>query len=745
MSDSEQTQRILAMALTEDTDVVLCRNRARTIAAALQFDRGDQVRIATAVSEIARNAFRYASDAAAEFFLVTDRSAIPAAQGMLVTVRDRGPGIADLESILAGTYQSRTGMGAGLRGSKRLIEKVDIETGPSGTTVRLRQGLPRGRFASTEDLRRVAAELARSASGNPLDELAVQNRELVASIEEINVQRTALEQVNEELKETNRGVVALYDELETVHRVGRVVASRLDLDSLLAAITDATTDLSGAEFGGYYQYLPGEGRLVCQSVSGPLGPEVELLLPIDVEQLVPAHQGDVMRFDGDAAARVSALLGFVESLGSALVCPVRDNSGDLVGVLAYGHRNAGVFTERTERILSTVAVQASVGISNARLYRNVQTANDAKAHFLAVLSHELRTPLNPVFALLTAFEEHPQLPVDLREDLHIMRRNLQLEARLIDDLLDLTRISEGKLPLRIEATDIHPLLAAVVHTCSAEIAKKKVRVELDSVAVAHTVDGDAARLQQVFWNLLNNAVKFSPEGGVVVLRTANLDPDTLSVSVSDQGHGIDPNALERVFKPFEQENRTVSARFGGLGLGLAISRGIIAAHHGHVRAESGGLDQGATFTVTLPVAVSQSGLLPVAAGGAEPATPENLRILLVDDHADTRMVMSRMLGRRGYRVVEAGSVADALARYDEQPFDLVVSDLGLPDGSGHDLMVRLQAIRQVPGIALSGYGMEADIERSREAGFDRHLTKPVDFNLLDNAIQMVRAKKGGTD
>jgi anti-sigma regulatory factor (Ser/Thr protein kinase) len=262
----ESSTRLLLMAIRREQDVVLCRNRARTIAAALGFDRQQQVRIATAVSEIARNAFRYASEATAEFLLTRGRTGANRriTQSFVTLVCDRGPGIGELPSILAGTYQSVSGMGLGILGAKRLMDSVHIDTAAKGTTVRLVQTLPKGTDLNPLDLPGLAAAIHRSSPVDPLDELAAQNQELIATLDQLNIQRIELEKVNEELGETNRGVVALYDELDTVQRVGRMVASKLDLTALLQAITDATVEVSGAECGGFFRKEPQSPNLLVK-------------------------------------------------------------------------------------------------------------------------------------------------------------------------------------------------------------------------------------------------------------------------------------------------------------------------------------------------------------------------------------------------------------------------------------------------------------------------------------------------
>ena len=425
---------------------------------------------------------------------------------------------------------------------------------------------------------------------------------------------------------------------------------------------------------------------------------------------------------------------------SYLAVPVCDSNGAVTGCLVFGHRSPRMFTERSERILASVALQASIGLENARLYRNVTSASAAKDQFLAMLSHELRTPLNPVFAVLASLEQDNTLSAEVRADLLVMRRNLQLEARLIDDLLDLTRIVQGKVPLQREVVDVHAIVRLACETCLAAVTEDRVKVKLKLEAPCSYVMADAGRLQQVFWNLLNNAMKFTPAAGEIVIRTTDSDDRTLRVVICDTGRGIDPNALGKIFQPFEQGDSVIPVQFGGLGLGLAITRSIVDAHGGEIRAESDGIGHGATFIVSLPLTDAPP-IRETPVNPSQRAAPRAaLNILLVDDHADTRTSLQRLLARRGHTVTLAGSCQEALSQAATQTFELAISDLGLPDGSGHDLMRALVALQPgLPGIALSGYGMEMDIERSRAAGFTVHLTKPLDFAALEAAIEKTMA------
>ena len=375
-----------------------------------------------------------------------------------------------------------------------------------------------------------------------------------------------------------------------------------------------------------------------------------------------------------------------------------------------------------------------------RAKQAAEEANRAKDHFLATLSHELRTPLTPVLATAATLENDPRF-AEVKNELTMIRRNVELEARLIDDLLDLTRIARGKLELHREVTDVHRIVGHAVQICCAgERAAGPLHVRLDLAAGEPRVWADASRLTQVFWNLLNNAVKFTPAEGTITVRS-EIGPDgVLTVEVADTGMGIEPEVLPHVFDAFEQGEALITRRFGGLGLGLAISRAIVEMHGGRLTAASGGRDCGATFAVRLPVGVPAGGAGPVAPASAEvPAATRPLAILLVEDHEDTAEAMADLLNLQGHRVTVAGGVAQGLAAaeaaFGNGALDLVVSDLGLPDGSGLDLMRELSRRYALPGIALSGYGMEEDMRRSKEAGFRRHLTKPVNPSALEVAIR----------
>jgi len=390
--------------------------------------------------------------------------------------------------------------------------------------------------------------------------------------------------------------------------------------------------------------------------------------------------------------------------------------------------------------------------------REAEAANQAKNRFLAVLSHELRTPLTPVLATVTALLDVPGTPLELRTTLELIRRSVELEARLIDDLLDVSRVAHGKLHLNREVVDTHELVRQTLGICRSDMNGQRTRLELDLDAPRPHVEADPSRLQQVLWNLIKNAVKFTPDGGTLAVRTRNEGTpgagERLVLEVADSGVGIEPEVLPRVFAAFEQGEESTTRRFGGLGLGLAISHAVVEAHGGRLSAASPGRGRGATFTVELEaVAPAATRPKPIAAPAAEPVPVAGpvpprraLRILLVEDDRPSLRVMSRLLQQREHTVTTADTLSSALEVGEREDFDLIISDIGLPDGTGWDLMRRLRPRGPVKAIALSGFGMDEDILRSREAGFLEHLTKPVNFQKLEATIQRVTAglTDGGT-
>lgn len=386
-------------------------------------------------------------------------------------------------------------------------------------------------------------------------------------------------------------------------------------------------------------------------------------------------------------------------------------------------------SEQRVRALLVETEAARLSAEDAKL--RAEAATRAKDDFLAALSHELRTPLNPSLLLATALSEDQSLPAEIRADIDNIAKGIALQAQLIDDLLDLTRITGGKMRLDIAQLDAHAALRHVHEILQNDISERTIDVTLDLTAEHFFINADAVRVRQIFWNILKNAVKFTPSGGRVTVRTRNPVAGMLEVEVIDTGVGIQPEVLPHIFDAFIQEEHAPGHRFGGLGLGLAISRRLAELQHGRIRVESAGRGKGATFHIELPLATSNSS---ATREQMRPLVPQVVarRILLVEDHEQTRSTLMRLLQSRGHDVVSAATIDAARAAAVER--DLIISDLGLPDGDGYRLMAELRDKYGLPGIALSGYGTEEDIARSRASGFVAHLTKPVDIHVLEAAI-----------
>jgi len=401
---------------------------------------------------------------------------------------------------------------------------------------------------------------------------------------------------------------------------------------------------------------------------------------------------------------------------------------------------------KTEQLKRQAETQAQL-IREQAARAEAEAANKAKDRFLAMLSHELRTPLTPVLFASSILSQDHTVPEHLREELKIIARNVELEARLIDDLLDLSQITQGKLNLTFETADAHELLHSAVQICSNEISAKRLTVQIGLEAVEYCIRADVVRLQQVFWNLIKNAVKFTPTDGQVTLHSSNPQSSWFRLEVIDSGIGISPDALSRIFDPFEQAG---GAAFGGLGLGLTISKAIIELHGGRICASSAGADHGAMFVIDLPnVVPCSTELFPakieITTSGSNVTKGIGTcpRILLVDDHVDSIRPIQLFLEAIGYQVTTAQSVEAALRSATKEEFDLLVSDIGLPDGTGEDLIRQLHDKgHKLPSIALSGYGMEQDIASSRAAGFHVHLIKPVSPEHLRATIDQLISQRG---
>lgn len=474
----------------------------------------------------------------------------------------------------------------------------------------------------------------------------------------------------------------------------------------------------------------------------------EQLLTRNIGDLIPAGALPAPQEEGEAAVAPETRKGSVHRQDGTEIpveiscAPIQSAEGNtLASILDITERqraeealrNANAVLEAKNVALQRQAEERLRRIRAEAAQAEAEAANAAKDRFLAMLSHELRTPLSPVLHALALIDDTPECPSAVRESLQIIRRNVQLEARLIDDLLDLARIRNSKLQLQFQLVDAHELLRRALEICQPQVDARAIQLEVNLEAKETVLSADPARLQQIFWNLISNAVKFTPQNGTIRISTSN-EESKVRVEVSDTGAGIEPSKLVSIFDAFEQAPQRASA---GLGLGLAICKALAEFHQGKISAHSEGPGHGSTFTVVLPVveaAVPKMDSDKSSAGKVE-AVP--LRLLVVEDHVDTAQTLLRLLSRFGYHVQAADTVASALDAARAHEFDVVVTDIGLPDGNGVDLFQQIKKQNgnsSVRGIALSGFGTEEDVARSKAAGFDEHMTKPVDFTLLHRRL-----------
>ena len=492
-------------------------------------------------------------------------------------------------------------------------------------------------------------------------------------------------------------------------------AARLQLSAIVDSSADAI--LSKTLESIVTSWNAGAERLFGYTAAEMIGQPVTRIIPPErqseeIEILRRLRAGEeIQHFETVRVAKDGSKIEV-----SLSISPMRDEHGTVIGA----SKIARDITERRENEAALVQAHAKA-----------EAANRAKDEFLAVLSHELRTPLTPALMAVSDLESAPPAdPAVLRASLALIRRNIELEARLVDDLLDLTRISRGKLRIASVPVDLHTTLSDALAIAEPMFREKGIVVASELTALQHFVRGDAARLAQVFSNLLTNAAKFTPEGGSVTIRTMNTADGAVRVEVSDTGIGIATEVLEEVFEAFRQEEPSITQRFGGLGIGLSVAKSLVKAHGGTIEARSKGRDCGTTFAVTLPILVTTVLAVGSTAVAPPPEPRRSLRVLLVEDHEDTRHILERLMKRDGHRVTTAENVAQALQAIVTGEFDFLLSDLGLPDGTGLDVIAALRERSAIPAVVMSGYGMHTDIARTRAAGFTEHIVKPIPVEVL---------------
>lgn len=421
------------------------------------------------------------------------------------------------------------------------------------------------------------------------------------------------------------------------------------------------------------------------------------------------------------------------------VFPLRSKSGEYRWFLSRAEpiRDASGRVVRWFGTNTDITKQREIEADLKAAKEQAEAASQAKDRFLAILSHELRTPLTPVLMLASSLEADASLPAEVRRDAAMIRDNVRLETRLIDDLLDLSRITAGKLSLHPEPVDLNEAILNVCEMCGEQFREKSIRLHCELDEAVGVVTADPSRLHQVFWNVLKNAAKFTPEGGDIFISTSAVKDGRYRVRIRDTGCGIESDQLSLIFDAFEQGEGKSARQFGGLGLGLAISKALVEFHHGSILAHSEGPGTGAEFTIELPSEHAVRDIAPLNVPLQTVGARRPLRLLVVEDHAGTATTLKRVLSSLGYVVSLADSKAAAGDHAAQFEFDVLISDIGLLDGTGYELIAELKQSREFRAIAISGYGMEEDIRRSLAAGFDKHLVKPLDITQLDEAIRTV--------
>ena len=565
------------------------------------------------------------------------------------------------------------------------------------------------------------------------------------------------------------------EELETINRIGQLLSAELDQEKLVQAVTDAATELTGAQFGSFfYNVLNEEGAsYMLYTLSGvPKEAFSSFPMPRATRLFGPTFRGEgTIRIDdvkadpryGKSAPHYGMPSGHLP-VTSYLSVPVISRSGEVIGGLFFGHSGRAVFTARHERIVEGLASQTAIAMDNARLYQAAQQAlkgreallareqqarqdaeiaSRAKDEFLSLLSHELRTPLNAILGWTRLLSAGRLDEATFSRALEIIDRNASLQARLIDDMLDLSRIVSGKLRLDAHPVDLTSVINAAVDTLRPAADAKSIRLNVVLDFGAGLVLGDPVRLQQVIWNLLSNAIKFTPKGGRVQVQLERVE-SSVEITVVDNGPGIEEDFLPYVFDRFRQADSTTTKKHGGLGLGLAIVRHLVEMHGGTVQVDNREDGTGAIFSVKLPVLVVRPASGPVAAESprvhpvASRAVPfdcppalHGTRVLAVDDEPDARNLLAIVLEQCGAEVRTCASAAEALALLDEYRPDILVSDIGMPNEDGYNFIRKVRA-RETPGgprlpaVALTAYARVEDRLKALSAGYNMHVPKPVE-------------------
>jgi PAS domain S-box-containing protein len=538
---------------------------------------------------------------------------------------------------------------------------------------------------------------------------------------------------------------------EKLAAVGAIVASTLDRETIVQKVTDTATELTHAEFGAFFYNVTdpesGEAYMLYTLSGVPREAFANFPQPRATAVFAPTFHGEgPVRLDDVTAdpryGRSAPYFGMPPGhlpVRSYLAVPVKAIMGDVVGGLFFGHSEVGVFTEQHEGLALGVASWASVALENARLYADAQAANRMKDEFLAVLSHELRTPLNAIVGYSRLLRGNILSGEKAARGLETLERNATWLTQIVEDVLDVSRIVSGKIRLDVQPVELSLIVENAVATVQPAADAKGVRLQTVIDPGVGRVSGDPGRLQQVVWNLMSNAVKFTPKNGRVHVRLERVNSH-VEIVVSDTGAGIRPDFLPYVFERFRQADSGTTRKSGGLGLGLAIVRHIVEMHGGSVEASSAGEGEGATFRVRLPLMIVQPATVETRREHPRTARRDALtglgdlhgvHVLAIDDEEDALTLLRVVLEAAGAQVTTLSSPLTALERIAEVKPHVLVLDLGMPEMDGFELIARIRkspnaAVRHLPAAALTAFARSEDRTKALRSGFEMHLAKPVD-------------------
>ena len=592
---------------------------------------------------------------------------------------------------------------------------------------------------------RTRVTLLRNTAGEP--------HLMVGAIEDITDRKLADDALREERRI-----------LEVLNDTGAAIAAQLDLQTLVQTVTDAGTQISGAKFGAFfYNVINNAGEsfpLYCLS-GAPRSAFGNFGIPRSTAVFGPTFRGEgvVRSADITSDSRYGQMPphhGLPKGhppVRSYLAVPVISRSGEVIGGLFFGHPEPGVFTQRTEQLIVAVATQAATAIDNARLYDAAQReiasreraeaalreADRRKDEFLATLAHELRNPLAPIRQAALISQAPAATETQKRWSHDVISRQVQHMSLLLDDLLDVSRITRGTLELRRQPTELAAIVDAAVETARPAIDAKRHELLVDIPTTAPRFSADPLRLAQVLSNLLTNAAKYTDPEGQIRLGAAVSD-GALTLSVTDSGIGIPAEDIAGVFAMFSQVKSTQDRSEGGLGIGLALAKGLVELHGGRLEARSRGVGFGSEFIVHLPLSTveMQSSLLGTAQRAARPSSR---KVLIADDNRDAAESLAVLLRMDGHEVSIAYDGPQALAMLVQGRPEVALLDIGMPGLNGYEVAKRVRhgpLGRGITLIAVTGWGQDRDKAQAREAGFDHHFTKPVDPGRLSELLRSGR-------